>query len=81
MKPTNPKECLKAIMKRMAHNDPHVVMQAITLLDACVSNCGKTFHLEIASREFTTEFKRLLGKAQPQIKSVGEEYFYSIKKY
>ncbi|KNC31243.1 hypothetical protein FF38_14423 [Lucilia cuprina] len=69
LNPRNAKECLKAIMRRMAHNDPHIVMQAITLLDACVSNCGKTFHLEIASREFQTEFIRLLGKVQPKLQS------------
>lgn len=61
------KECLKIIVKRLNHTDPHVVMQAITLLDACVSNCGKQFHLEIASREFETDFKKLLQKSQPKI--------------
>ncbi|KAH8378208.1 hypothetical protein KR093_010069 [Drosophila rubida] len=61
------KDCLKAVMRRMGHNDPHVVMQAITLLDSLCNNCGKPFHLEVASREFETEFRRLLDKAQPKI--------------
>ena len=64
---TGPKECLKAIMKRLNHQDPHVVMQAITLLDACVNNCGKYFLLEVASREFENDFKKLLTKSHPKI--------------
>ena len=62
-----PKECLKALIRRLNNPDPHVVIQAITLLDACVNNCGKNFLLEVASREFETEFKKLLTKSHPKI--------------
>jgi len=61
------KDCLRAILKRLNHQDPHVVLQAITLLDACVNNCGKEFRLEVASREFENEFKRLLSRSQPKV--------------
>jgi len=61
------KDCLKAIIKRLNHQDPHVVLQAITVLDACANNCGKEFRLEIASREFENEFRRLLGRTQPKV--------------
>ncbi|XP_075211723.1 signal transducing adaptor molecule isoform X2 [Lycorma delicatula] len=61
------KDYLKAIVKRLNHQDPHIVMQAITLLDACINNCGRNFHLEVASRDFETEFRKLLSKSQPKI--------------
>ena len=36
-------------------------------MDACSNNCGKIFHLEIASRDFEGELKKLIVKMQPKI--------------
>lgn len=54
----------------MGHSDPHVVIQALTLLDACINNCGKAFHLEVASRDFETEYKKLMNKVEPTVATV-----------
>ena len=51
----------------MSNQDPHIALQAATLLDACVSNCGKTFHIEIASREFENEYCKLLKKSNHHV--------------
>ncbi|XP_011151589.1 signal transducing adapter molecule 1 [Harpegnathos saltator] len=61
------KDCLRSIVKRLYSQDPHVVVQAITLLDACASNCGKTFHLEIASRDFENDLRKLIHHPQQKI--------------
>lgn len=60
-------ENLRYIIKRMHHQIPNVSIQAIILLDACVSNCGKKFHLEVASREFITEARKFLENGHPKV--------------
>jgi len=102
--PQAPKECLRSIIRRLNHPDPHVAIQAIVvnkiqrncltvnfnkytkliffalqLLDACVSNCGKAFHLEIASREFDQEFHKILMKASER--TLRERLLASLEKW
>lgn len=75
---TRPLDCLRSVLKRMSHNHPNVSIQAVIVLDACVSNCGKKFHLEVASREFINEARRLLSKGHPK---VIERFKLMIKKW
>jgi len=62
----------------MSHPHPNVSIQAIILLDSCVGNCGKKFHLEVASREFLNEARKLLEKGHPR---VVERFKLMLKKW
>ena len=45
------------------------VFASFQLLDACVNNCGKPFKLEVASRDFEHNLKKLLSsRSHPKVR-------------
>lgn len=58
-----PKDAVKAIRKRLtqsAGKNYTVVMYTLTVLETCVKNCGKSFHILVCSKEFISELVSLL---------------------
>lgn len=56
--PDGPKDAIKAIRKRLtqsAGKNYTIVMYTLTVLETCVKNCGKSFHVLVCSKEFISE--------------------------
>ncbi|KAF7221050.1 TOM1-like protein 2 isoform X1 [Nothobranchius furzeri] len=48
-----PKDAMRALKKRLCSNRNYrEVMLALTVLEACVKNCGHRFHVQVASKDF-----------------------------
>ncbi|XP_068618488.1 TOM1-like protein 2 isoform X2 [Battus philenor] len=59
-----PKDAIKAIRKRLtqsAGRNYTVVMYTLTVLETCVKNCGKTFHVLVCNKEFISDLVKLIG--------------------
>eukprot|EP00116_Pleurobrachia_bachei_P000076 sb/3460338/ len=65
-----PKNIMRAIMKRIKSANPIQLEHAVTLLDACVNNCNKPFHLELCTRATVTELKEYLTKNKAPSKGI-----------
>lgn len=56
------KDAVKAIRKRLtqsAGKNYTVVMYTLTVLETCVKNCGKMFHILVCNKEFISELVSL----------------------
>ncbi|XP_040046975.2 TOM1-like protein 2 isoform X1 [Gasterosteus aculeatus] len=48
-----PKDATRALKKRLGGNKNYrEVMLALTVLETCVKNCGRRFHVQVANRDF-----------------------------
>ncbi|XP_060802652.1 TOM1-like protein 2 [Amyelois transitella] len=59
-----PKDAVKAIRKKLtqsAGKNYTVVMYTLTVLETCVKNCGKPFHVLVCHKEFISELVKLIG--------------------
>ncbi|VDP00810.1 unnamed protein product, partial [Soboliphyme baturini] len=72
------KDCLLSLKKRLNHRDPHVIMAALSVLDSCVSNCGKNFKDEVSSKEFVSELR---SKATGSNRLIAEKTRALIKRW
>lgn len=58
------RDAMKAIRKRLSQNagkNYTVIMYTLTVLETCVKNCGKAFHLLVANKEFIQDLVKLIG--------------------
>ncbi|KAJ2943668.1 hypothetical protein O0L34_g16780 [Tuta absoluta] len=58
------KDAIKAIRKRLtqsAGKNYTIVMYTLTVLETCVKNCGKAFHIQVCTKEFIGELVKLIG--------------------
>lgn len=60
-----PREAAKAVVRFVNDRDPFVGVNALTLLDTLVKNCGYPFHLQILRKEFLNELVRRFPERPP----------------
>ena len=54
----------KGVIKKIRNCQRQQLLHAVTLLDACVNNCDKPFHLQLCTRENINDLKQFILKSQ-----------------
>ncbi|XP_018321436.1 TOM1-like protein 2 isoform X2 [Agrilus planipennis] len=79
-----PKDAIKAIRKRLQQNAGKnyiVVMYTLTVLETCVKNCGKRFHILVCSKDFIQELVKLIGPKNDPPTAVQEKVLSLIQSW
>ncbi|CAG9770570.1 unnamed protein product [Ceutorhynchus assimilis] len=77
-----PKDAIRAIKKRLTQNagkNYTVIMYTLTILETCVKNCGKRFHLLACSKDFVQELVKLLSPKHEPPTAVQEKVLSLIQ--
>lgn len=60
--PTQAKDIIKGIKKRMGSKNPKVQLLALTLLETIVKNCGDIVHMHVAEKDLLHEMVKIVKK-------------------
>ncbi|KAL0271234.1 UNVERIFIED_CONTAM: hypothetical protein PYX00_008394 [Menopon gallinae] len=79
-----PKDAMKAIRKRLgqcASRNYTVVMYTLIVLETCVKNCGKRFHVLVCNKEFITELVKMIGPKNEPPTAVQEKILNLVQSW
>ncbi|KAJ8969713.1 hypothetical protein NQ314_001627 [Rhamnusium bicolor] len=78
------RDAIKAIRKRLTQNagkNYTVVMYTLTILETCVKNCGKKFHILVCNKDFIQELVKLIGPKNDPPTAVQEKVLSLIQSW
>lgn len=78
------RDAIKALRKRLQQNvgkNYTVVMYALTVLETCVKNCGRRFHLLATNKEFVQDLVKLIGPKNDPPTAVQEKVLSLIQSW
>lgn len=79
-----PKDAVRALRKRLQQNagkNYTVVMYSLTVLETCVKNCGRRFHLLIAQKDFVQDLVKMIGPKNDPPTAVQEKVLSLIQSW
>lgn len=77
-----PRDAIKAIRKRLQQNagkNYTIVMYTLIVLETCVKNCGKKFHVFVCNKDFIQELVKLIGPKNDPPTAVQEKVLSLIQ--
>ncbi|KAL5293404.1 TOM1L2 family protein [Megaselia abdita] len=76
------RDAMKAIRKRLTQNagkNNQVIVYTLIVLETCVKNCGKAFHLLVAQKDFIQELVKLIGPKNDPPQSIQDKVLTLIQ--